>query len=101
MGKTIVGTFPTRREVELAVEHLVQDYGLDRTDIFIQPQGGENSAGVSPTGADVESGHPGIEKHGDPALGGAIEVSVDMNEDETDAVMASFRDAGALDVTTR
>jgi len=28
-------------------------------------------------------------------------VSVDMNEDETDAVMTSFRDAGATDVITR
>ena len=101
MGKTIVGTFPTRREVELAVEHLVQDYGLDRSDIYIQPKGSENSAGVTPTGADVESGHPGMEKHGDPAIGGALEVSVDMNEDETDAVMTSFRDAGATDVITR
>ena len=101
MGKTIVGTFPTRREVELAVEHLVQDYGIDRSDVFIQPHGGDNSAGVAATGADVESGHPGVEKHGDPALAGALEVSVDMNEDETDAVMASFRDAGATDVQTR
>jgi hypothetical protein len=78
-----------------------QDYGLDRSDIYIQPKGSENSAGVTPTGADVESGHPGMEKHGDPALGGALEVSVDMNEDETDAVMTSFRDAGATDVITR
>ncbi len=57
MTKTIKGTFPTRREVEIAVEHLVQDYGLDRTVISIEPASADNSAGTSVSGADAESGH--------------------------------------------
>ena len=99
MGTTIKGTFPTRREVEIAVEHLVQDYGLERTDIFIETLSSSNSAGTSVTGADAESGHPGVNT--DPegaAYNGALLVSVDMNEDERDAVERAFKDAGAIDV---
>lgn len=99
MGKTITGTFPTRREVEIAVEHLVQDYGLNRSDIFIQPENEENSAGNRETGADVESGHPNTETDSEgAAYNGALLVSVDVNEDEDADVEKSFRDAGALDV---
>lgn len=102
MGKTIVGTFPTRREVEIAVEHLVQDYGLDRSDIFIAPVSDENSAGDSVSGADAESGHPNTEVDTEgAAYNGALTVSVDVNEDEDTAVDKAFRDAGALDVTVR
>ena len=101
MGQTIIGTFPTRRAVELTVEHLVQDYGLERTDIMIEPVGSSNTAGTHAAGADVESGHDGIDTAGEPALEGAIEVSVDMNDDEIDAVMKAFGDAGATAVRTR
>lgn len=101
MGQTIIGTFPSRRAVELAVEHLVQDYGLERTDIFIEPAGTRNSAGSEAAGADVESGHDGMEKQGNPELAGEIEVSVDMNHDEIEAVTAAFTDAGATSVRTR
>lgn len=102
MPTTIKGTFPTRREVEIAVEHLVQEYGLERTDIFIEPLGDANSSGTAPTGADVESGHDSEETS---AAGAAYEspllVSVDINEDEQDAVANAFRDAGATAVTSR
>ncbi|MGK2910120.1 MAG: hypothetical protein ACSLE1_10050 [Sphingobium sp.] len=99
MGKTITGTFATRRDVEIAVEHLVQDYGLDRADIFIQPENDENSAGSQETGADVESGHPNSEPDSQgAAYNGALLVSVDVNEDEDEDVEKSFRDAGALNV---
>jgi len=102
MGKTIIGTFPTRREVEIAVEHLVQDYGLERSDIFIEPVSGENSAGDSVTGADAESGHAGTEPDAEgAAYNGALKVSVDVNEDEDEAVDKAFRDAGAIDVTVK
>ncbi|USI72537.1 hypothetical protein [Sphingomonas morindae] len=102
MGKTIIGTFPDRRAVELAVEHLVQDYGVARSDIFIEPAGGANSAGEAPAGADAESGHADTEVSADgAAYAGALLVSVDMNEDEEEAVFAAFRDAGAQAVRSR
>ncbi|WP_022683509.1 hypothetical protein [Sphingobium bisphenolivorans] len=100
MARTIKALFPSRREVELAVEHLVQEYGIERTDIFIEPAGQQNSSGAQPAGADVESGHPGesTDARG-AAYEGELLVSVDMNEDESDAVREAFREAGAADVT--
>lgn len=98
MAKTIKATFPSRREVELAVEHLVQEYGVERTDIFIEPAGSQNSSGDAPAGADVESGHPGEAADASgAAYEGQLVVSVDMNEDEEAAVQAAFREAGAMD----
>ena len=101
MSKTIIGTFSTRREVELAVEHLVQEYGLERTDIFIEPNSDKNSAGVEPSGGDTASGHPDSQPSGDAALNGTLLVSVDINEDETEAVEKAFRDVGAIDVVVQ
>lgn len=101
MGKTITGTFPTRREAELAVEHLVQEYGLERADIFIEPSSRENSAGIRPSGGDAKSGHPASDPDADAALNGSLLVSVDINEDETEAVEKAFRDAGAIDFAVR
>jgi len=99
MGVTIRGTFPSRREAELAVEHLVQEYGVERSDIFIEPLGAENSAGEEITGADAESGHGGSKPDADgAAYEGAISVSVDMNADEQSDVERAFSEAGALEV---
>ncbi|AOR79431.1 hypothetical protein [Novosphingobium resinovorum] len=99
MSTTIKALFPGRREVELAVEHLVQEYGIERTDIFIEPAGSKNSAGDQPAGADVASGQ---NRETPDASGAAYEgqlvVSVDMNEDEGDAVTQAFREAGAVEV---
>ena len=53
MSAAITGTFATRRDAEMAVERLVQEFGVERTDIFIAPEGD------------------------------AIIVSVDVNDDET------------------
>jgi len=39
MGRTIIGRFETRRGAELAVEHLAQDLGVERSDIFIDLRG--------------------------------------------------------------
>ena len=73
MERTVIGSFATRRDAETAVEHLVQEYGIQRTDVSIQAAGDANSAGTRPAGADIESGHPGVEKHRSPELRGAVE----------------------------
>lgn len=100
MATTIKALFPSRREVELAVEHLVQEYGIERTDIFIEPAGFDNSAGEAPAGADIESGHPGEQPDADgAAYEGKIQVSVDMNEDESEAVTKAFQELGAFQVS--
>lgn len=95
MERTIVAHFDTRREAETAVEHLVQQYGIDRADVFIRAPGEANSAGIKAAGADVESGHPGVEKKGQPELAGRIEVSVDCHDDRSAKVLSALQEAGA------
>ncbi|QJU60183.1 hypothetical protein HL653_22760 [Sphingomonas sp. AP4-R1] len=98
MGSTVSGTFPSRREAELAIEHLVQEYGINRSDIFVEPIGSDNSSGQSPSGADVESGHVGISADAKGAsYGNALKVSVDVNSDEIVDVRTAFRKAGATE----
>lgn len=92
----IIGNFATRRDAELAVEHLVQQHGLERTDIFIEAQGVRNSAGARPGGADLESGHYGAESK--PELNGVVEVSVECDDDQTHTVEDALRAAGAEQV---
>jgi hypothetical protein len=44
LESTIIGEFDTRRDAELAVEHVVQDCGIPRSDVFIQPLGRDASS---------------------------------------------------------
>ncbi|MDX3925891.1 MAG: hypothetical protein QHC90_08800 [Shinella sp.] len=95
--KTISGRFATRAAADLAVEHLVQQYGLARPDIFLQAGGGRNTAGTKPSGGDASHDHGA---RPDAALRGEIEVSADIREDEMEKVAQAFRQAGAQDVRT-
>lgn len=94
MENTVVARFDTRRGAELAVEHLVQEHGIDRSDIFIRAPGTANTTGTRRAGADVESGHPGVEKDGEPQLGDPIEVSVDCHGDSVSLVRSVLKEAG-------
>jgi hypothetical protein len=96
-----VGCFETRRQAELAVEHCVQEHGVNRADIFIQAAESENTAGTVIGGADARSAPPTTEERSDPALHGVIEVSVEVNDDRADVVRAAFEDAGAQSITAR
>jgi hypothetical protein len=98
---TITGTFATRREAEIAVEHLVQEYGIDRSDVFVEPQSAENSAGTKPSGGDVAEAEPQADNAEEPALNGALLVSVDLSLDRLDDAEAAFRDAGATNVSRK
>ncbi|MCW2317404.1 hypothetical protein SAMN06265338_103147 [Rhodoblastus acidophilus] len=97
----IIGHFATRRDAERAVEHLVQEHGLERTDIFVVAEGAANSAGTRVAGADLESGHYGAEdltNDKEPELAGAIEVSVECDDEQTEIVTDALRAAGAEQV---
>ena len=87
MSQTLKTTFATRREAELAVEHLVQQHGFERTDIFVAPEGSENSAGEEISGSDRAAAEPSVESRTDGALNGRIEVSVDLQDDAQAAVI--------------
>lgn len=94
METALCGRFATRREAELAVEHLVQDHGVDRSAVTIRPEGDENSAGTVAAGADTESGHPGLAKHGRPKLSGRIEVRVAVSGRSRQTLGGVLRELG-------
>ncbi len=96
MEHTVIASFATRRDAEIAVEHLVQKHGIERADIFIRAPGRANTAGVEPAGADVESGHPSVPRSGKPELNGPVEVSVECHGKGAERVQATFEEAGAL-----
>lgn len=93
---TIRATFETRAAADLAVEHLVQQHGISRPEIFIQSASGENTAGSKPSGGDAS--HEGGARHDGP-IEGEIEVSADIAADQVAAVQRSFGDAGAIRVS--
>jgi hypothetical protein len=95
---TIKASFATREAAELAIEHLVQQYGISRPDIFVQAAGDRNAAGSEPSGSDVARPDGARD---DAALQGEIEVLVDIAINQISAVQRSFGDAGAIRVSGR
>jgi hypothetical protein len=98
---TITGTFATRQGAELALEHLVQEYGVARGDVFIEPVSDENSAGETRSGGDRESADPQSKPDKEPALNGALRVSADISNDKLEEAEESFRQAGASHVARK
>ena len=96
---TLRATMPDRRSVELAIEHMVQDYGVERDAIVIETAGPENTVGEQVAGADAESGYPGLPSDPeDAAVNGAIYVTVEVEDVQVEAAQRAFEDAGATDV---
>jgi hypothetical protein len=99
MSTTLKAQFETRREAEMTIERLVQEYGIERTDIFVAAEGDENSAGEEQAGSDTEAGAPSPEDRDDAALASRISLSVDIEDDERAAeVRAAFDEFGGEDV---
>ena len=96
MTQNITATFETRRAAELAIEHLVQEHGVARTDVSVEAEGGANSSGTEPSGADDPRTQNGAESH--PKLAGAIKVSVRDNGIERKVIDAALQEAGGKDV---
>lgn len=95
---TIRASFSTREAADLAVEHLVQQQGVSRPDIFVQSATSENTSGSHASGGDAS--HADGTRH-DGALDGDIEVSVDITADQIAAVQRIFGDVGAIRVSKR
>lgn len=95
---TIRATFKTREAADLAVEHLVQQHGISRPDIFIQSATDRNTAGSEPSGGDA-SHEQGARS--DAPLEGEIEVSADVASSQIAAVRRSLGDSGAIWVSSR
>lgn len=100
MATTLKASFDTRREAEMTVERLVQEYDIERTDIFVAAEGDENTAGEEEAGSDAKAGEPSTPSRNDAALNGRISVSVDIDDDDrAEEVRAAFAEFGAQDVT--
>lgn len=98
MSQTLKTTFATRRDAELAIERLVQEHGVERSDIFVAPEGAANSAGEATSGSDRASAGPTEAESSDAALNGRIEVSVNLQDDALAAVVKdTFRELGSQD----
>ena len=96
---TFTAKFDTRREAEMTVERLVQEQGIERTDIFITTDGSANSVGSEEAGADTEGRDPTPDSRDDAALEGKIIVSVDIADDAHAAeVKKAFAEFDASDV---
>lgn len=95
---TIKAIFNTREAADLAIEHMVQQYGVARSDIFVQSVTDQSSAGIEPSGSD-RSHEDGTRDDG--ALEGEIEVSADIAAHQLADVQRSVGDAGAIRVTGR
>ena len=93
---TIKAVFETREAADLAVEHLVQQHGVSRPDIFVQSTTDQNTSGVRPSGGDKS--HE-FENRDDGALGGEIEVSADISASQIAKVQRTLGDAGAIRVS--
>jgi len=94
MAHTLTYGFATRRDAELALEHLVQEHRIDRAAITLHAAGPDNTAGERAAGADVESGHPGVERHGTPSLHGPIALRVICSASQHPTVEAALKEAG-------
>lgn len=88
-------TFETRREAEMSIERLVQEFGLDRKAIEIVADGALNSAGEDTSGGDNASDSPSPSEREDAALNDRIKVSVTVDDDtEAQRVRNAFLEFG-------
>ncbi len=95
---TICANFETREAADLAVEHLVQQLGISRPDVFVRSAVAENTSGSRASGGDAS--HQGASRD-DAPLVGEIEVSVDIAAKQIPAVNRIFGDLGAMRVSSR
>lgn len=96
MTNTVSATFETRRAAELAIEHLVQEHGIARTDISVDTEGVANSSGTERSGADDPRTETGSENQ--PKLAGAIKVSVRDDGTARKVIKVALQEAGGQDV---
>lgn len=87
--------FSTREQADLAIEHLVQEYRVERSEIYVEPVGAENSSGLSVSGGDAASGGPGHPNRVDAPLHGAIRVTVPVTVDNRFTLERALHEVGA------
>lgn len=92
----LTAKFDTRRDAEMTVERLVQQFEIDRAKVVIAADGEENTAGVAEDGSDNKAGEPSPEARDDAELNGKVVVTVEVADDATaDEVRAAFAEFDA------
>ena len=90
MSKTISAEFKSRRDAEMAVEHIVQEHGVDRSAVQVGTVSNENTAGTEAARADIEDKHRKTGTEGEPALAGKVKVSVQVEDATAENVTSSL-----------
>ena len=101
MAQTLEGRFDTRRQAEMAIERMVQEYGVDRAAIMVIAAGTHNSAGTERSGSDNPAGSPSEAARDDAALAGAVLITVDLEDSAAQDVGSAFAEFSAHDVEQR
>ncbi|WP_354076855.1 hypothetical protein [Constrictibacter sp. MBR-5] len=76
----------------------MQEYGIERTDVFIEAASDENTSGAAIGGADAAAEQPGTPARGDAPLHGQVQVSADIDEAIADKVHRALGEQGAHSV---
>ncbi|MBA4491610.1 hypothetical protein [Paracoccus sp. S1E-3] len=102
---TLNASFETRRDAEMAVERMVQEFGLDRSTILVAPEGSENTSGEVRSGGDNADESAQVSAREDGAHNGKIRVSVNIEDTgEAQKVREAFAefegDDGGIDSQT-
>ncbi|MCX7319097.1 MAG: hypothetical protein NT113_06230 [Hyphomicrobiales bacterium] len=95
MDTEVKAMFKDRQAAELALEHLVQEIGIERTGIFIAAHGDGNTSGTHRSGADARSSLDESRGDTDPKLSGEIEMSVACGKEDTERVTKALKEVGA------
>jgi hypothetical protein len=100
MNSSLEATFETRREAELVIERLVQEFHVDRAAIHVGPEGDKNTVGERPSGGDTRPAEPSEKPRSDAPLEGRVRVSVALDEGaDIDAVRSAFSEFSGEDLS--
>ncbi|RVT90428.1 hypothetical protein [Sphingomonas crocodyli] len=98
MSATLTAQFDTRREAEMTVERLVQQFDIERTAIFISGEDA-NTVGTRRAGADAQAADPSPPARGDASVAGPITLSVDLQDEaQANQVREAFNEFAAGNV---
>src|SRR3546814_16259857 len=95
--QTINACFSSRREADLALEHLTPEHGVERTDIFVQSATDENTAGTEVAGAYEAAGDAGTERRADSGLHGGAVINNELSDDQQGVVSTAPSEKAATD----
>jgi len=99
MTTRLAGLFETRRQAEMTIERLVQEYGVDRAAITVTAAGDDNTVGVERAGSDDPGGSAAEAGRDDAPLAGEVRLEVTLEDGaDADAVRSAFAEFSADEV---